>query len=95
MFIVLLEFSENRDQASQFMEGHNEWLKRGFADGIFLVAGGFQPGPGGGIVAHDCSLTDIEDRVNDDPFVANRVVRAQIIEITPSLTDERLRFLID
>lgn len=30
MFIVLLKFSDNKEQAGQFMEGHNAWLKRGF-----------------------------------------------------------------
>jgi hypothetical protein len=30
MFVVLLKFTGNKGQASQFMEGHNEWVKRGF-----------------------------------------------------------------
>lgn len=30
MFIVLLRFSDNKGQASEFMVGHNEWIKRGF-----------------------------------------------------------------
>jgi len=37
MFIVLLRFSGNKGQAGQFMEGHNEWIKRGFDDGIFSM----------------------------------------------------------
>ena len=46
MFIVLLKFSDNRDQASQFMEAHKDWLNRGFADGVFMLAGGLQPSEG-------------------------------------------------
>ena len=95
MFIVLLTFSDNKDQASQFMDGHNEWIKRGFADGVFLLAGGLQPKLGGGIVAHNTSLSDLQNRVNDDPFVAENVVSAEIIEITASKTDKRLKFLLD
>lgn len=34
MFIVLLKFSGNKAQAGQFMEGHKEWIKRGFDDGV-------------------------------------------------------------
>lgn len=30
MFIVLLRFSDNKSHASAFMEGHNEWIRRGF-----------------------------------------------------------------
>jgi len=95
MFIVLLKFSDNKGQASQFMEGHNEWIKRGFVDGVFLVVGSLQPGLGGGIVAHNTSMADLQIRVNDDPFVAEDIVTAEIIEITPSKTDERLKFLLD
>ena len=93
MFIILLKFSSNKDQAGQFMDGHKEWIKRGFDDGVFLLAGSLQPSLGGAIVAHDTSLPDLQSRVNDDPFVAENVVSAEILEITPSRTDERLAFL--
>jgi len=94
MFVVLLEFSDNKSQASQFMEGHKEWIKRGFDDGVFLLAGSLQPNRGGAVVAHNTSLPDLQERVNSDPFVAENVVSAQILEITPSRTDGRLDFLL-
>jgi uncharacterized protein YciI len=93
MFIVLLRFSSNKGQASQFMQGHNEWIKRGFDDGVFLLVGSLQPNLGGGIVAHNTSLSDLQSRVNADPFVVKDVVSAEILEITPSRTDERLKFI--
>ena len=95
MFIVLLKFSDNKGQAGQFMDGHNAWLRRGFDDGVFLLAGSLQPGLGGGIVAHDTSLSDLQSRVNADPFVAEKVVEAEILEITPAKADTRLNFLLD
>jgi uncharacterized protein YciI len=95
MFIVLLKFSGNKGQASQFMEGHNEWIKRGFDDGVFMLVGGLQPALGGGILAHNTSLPDLQSRVNDDPFVVENVVSAEILEITPSKADERLKFMLD
>ena len=94
MFIVLLKFSGNKSQAGQFMEGHKEWIKRGFDDGVFVLVGSLQPNLGGGILAHNTSLSDLQARVNDDPFVAQNVVSAEIIEITPSKADERLKFLL-
>jgi len=93
MFIVLLRFSSNKGQASRFMEGHKEWIKRGFDDGVFLLVGNLQPNLGGGIVAHNTSLSDLQSRVDDDPFVAEGIVSAEILEITPSKSDERLTFL--
>lgn len=94
MFIVLLKFSENKDRAGQYMEGHKEWIKRGFDDGIFLLVGSLQPNSGGGIVAHNTSLPDLQTRVNGDPFVAEKISSAEILEITPSKTDARLSFLL-
>ena len=51
MFIVLLKFSRNKARAGQFMDGHKEWIKRGFDDGVFLLAGSLQPNLGGAIAA--------------------------------------------
>ena len=94
MFIVQLKFSSNKGQAGQFMAGHNEWIKRGFNAGVFLLVGSLQPNLGGGILAHNTSLSDLQNRVNDDPFVAQNVVSAEILEISPAKTDERLNFLL-
>ena len=77
------------------MEGHKNWIKCGFDDGVFLLAGSLQPNLGGAIVAHNTSLSDLQSRVNDDPFVSENIVSAQVLEITPSKADERLNFLLD
>jgi uncharacterized protein YciI len=94
MFIVLLKFSNNKNRASQFMEGHNAWIKRNFDDGIFLLAGNLRPNLGGAIVAHNTTLPDLRSRVNADPFVMEDIVSAEILEITPSRTGEHLKFLM-
>jgi uncharacterized protein YciI len=88
-------FSDNKANAGQFMEGHNAWVQRGFDDGIFLLVGSIQPNLGGGIIAFGISLADLENRVKQDPFVAENVVRSEVIEISPVKTDERLTFLLD
>jgi uncharacterized protein YciI len=95
MFIVLLKFAGNKGQASQFMQGHKDWIKRGFDDGVFVLVGSLKPDLGGGIMARNTSLPDLQSRVNEDPFVAENVVSAEILEIAPSKTDERLEFLLD
>jgi uncharacterized protein YciI len=93
MFIVLLRFSANRARAGALMEAHKDWLQRGFDDGVFALAGSLLPGIGGGIVAHNLSRAELETRVNADPFVAEDVVRAEILELVPSKSDARLDFL--
>ena len=94
MFIVFLKFSANQSHASQFMEGHKTWIKRGFDDGVFLLTGGLEPGLGGGILAHNTSLAELQRRVNADPFVAEDIVKAEIVELDPGKADERLQFLV-
>jgi uncharacterized protein YciI len=95
MFIVLLTFSGNRAQAGAFMEGHKAWIRRGLDDGVFLLVGSLLPDRGGGIVAHDTSRAELEKRVAEDPFVAEDVVRAEILEIAPARADPRLAFLLE
>lgn len=77
------------------MDDHNAWIKSGFDDGIFLLAGSLQPNAGGAIVAHNTTLSDLQNRVHNDPFVTEDAVSAEIPEITPAKTDDRLQFLCD
>lgn len=76
------------------MASHQEWINRGLDDGVFLLVGSIQPGPGGAVLAHNTTREELQKRVDDDPFVANDVVTAEIIEIAPGATDERLGFLL-
>ena len=95
MVIVLLRFGENKARAGELMDGHNAWLKRGFDDGVFVLAGSIAEGQGGAVVAHGESRADLERRVGEDPFVVEGVVRAEFVEIAPAKADERLGFLLD
>lgn len=95
MFIILLKFSDNKANAGRFMEGHKDWIKLGFDDGVFLMVGSLLPNLGGGLLAHNTSLADLQTRVKADPFVAEGIVAAEIIEIAPARADERLAFLLD
>ena len=94
MFIVLLRFADNKDRARQLMEAHKEWIDRGIEDGVFLLVGSLRLNFGGAVVAHNTSLSALEDRVKKDPFVANNVVSPEILEIAPNRADERLAFLM-
>lgn len=94
MFIVLLEFSENKANAGSHMQEHIAWVQRGFDDGIFLLAGSLKPDLGGAILADNTSLSDLQTRVNDDPFVTHNIVNVTIHEIAPAKTDARLSFLL-
>jgi len=93
MFLVTLRFGENKISASKFMDAHNAWLKRGFDDGVFLLAGSLKPASGGGIIAAGIARADLEARIAEDPFVAEKIVVPEFVEIEPGRVDPRLAFL--
>jgi len=90
MFIVILRFTGNENLLAELMEAHMACIKKGFDDGIFLVGGPIEPNMGGVLIAHGITRFELEERVSRDPFVAERVVEAEIIEITPLNMDKRL-----
>lgn len=94
MFIVLLKFSEKKSEASALMEGHNQWIKQGFEEGVFVMVGSLQPGLGGSVLAHGESREALESRISKDPFVVENIVTPEILEIEPKKADERLNFLL-
>lgn len=94
MFIVKLLFGENKPQAATHMAGHNQWIKQGFDEGIFLLTGNLQPGLGGAVIVQGLSRDELDKRLQQDPFVSEKVVTPEVIEIDPKKTDPRLNFLL-
>jgi uncharacterized protein YciI len=94
MYIVLLRFAGDTSRAGEFVDRHNDWVERGFADGVFLMTGSLQPRLGGAILARDTSRAALERRVDEDPFVVEKIVTAEILELAPARTDDRLAFLL-
>lgn len=94
MFIATLKFVD-KTKAPALMEAHSAWIQRGFADGVFLLAGSLQPDGGGAILAHQASRAEFEARLSQDPFVAEGVVTVEILDVAPGRVDERLAFLKD
>lgn len=95
MFMVFLRFTQRRDRAASLAAGHKQWVQQGLADGVFLLTGSLPGGQGGVVLAHQERREALEARVRRDPFVAEGVVTAEILELTPSAVDERLGFVLE
>lgn len=93
MFVVLLRFSDNKSAAADHLAAHQDWVRRGATDGVFVLVGSIRPGLGGALIASGISREEIAQRVAEDPFVVHGVVAADIVEIEPNITDPRLSFL--
>lgn len=94
MFVVFLKFSKKKAIAGEFMDGHNQWIKRGFNDAVFLTVGSLQPNQGGAILAHNTTRADLQLRLNEDPFVKENIVTCEIFEISPKMAGDRLNVLL-
>ena len=94
MFIILLKFSTNKENVKDFMKAHGDWLQRGFDEGVFILAGRILPEEGGSILAHNISRDALTRLINEDPFVKNNVVVAEILETLPAIAEDRLKFLL-
>lgn len=94
MFVVFLEFTQRRGQAGVLMPAHNDWVRRGLEEGVFLLVGSLGDGTGGVILAHGLDEVGLRERVASDPFVTEGVVIARIVAIVPNRADPRLAFLL-
>ncbi|MDD7973742.1 YciI family protein [Roseinatronobacter alkalisoli] len=93
MFVTFLKFAANRAAAPDFMAAHNEWIAKGFADGVFLCVGSLTPVAGGAVLAHGESREAHEARIAADPFVVQGIVTAETHEIDTKRTIPALDFL--
>lgn len=95
MFVVQLKFSTNKALAGEWMNAHKAWLQKGFDEGVFIASGSLQGQQGGCVLARGLSRTALDQRLSEDPFVANDVVRAEVIDFAVSKTDSRLSVLME
>ena len=95
MFVVLLKLCGDRSRAKALMAGHNEWIRRGLDEGLLLLVGSLAEGSGGAILVDQCERTELEATLRRDPLIAAAAVSVEVIELTPTESDPRLRFLLD
>ncbi|SDX66612.1 YciI family protein [Litoreibacter albidus] len=93
MYIITLNLTEKKGEAAAHMAAHNEWIAKGFEDGVFLLVGGLKPQGGGAILATCDDRSEIEARMAADPFVREGIATAQIQEVSPARADQRLSSL--
>lgn len=93
MYIITLNLTEQKSKAPEFMAAHNDWIARGFEDGVFLLVGSLKPQGGGAILTNGADLASLQQRVSEDPFVREGIAEPHIQELAPGRTDARLSFL--
>lgn len=95
MKVILMRLSENAADAPKHMAAHNEWIAKGFDDGVFLLIGSLQSAKGGMILAAGEDNDALQKRIAVDPFVREGIVEVELHDAKPFKFDPRLSFILE
>src|SRR5262245_17331336 len=84
MFVIELVYKADLSQIDARMKAHMQFLKKYYAAGHFLVSGRKIPREGGIILAVGASRQEIEQIIQEDPFVQHGLAEFRIIEFRAS-----------
>ena len=84
MFVIELIYKADLEDIDAHMKAHMRFLKAHYDSGHFLVSGRKIPRDGGIILAVGKSRAEIESIAAKDPFVANGLADARVIEFRAS-----------
>ena len=92
MFIVTLTYLKPVEEIDALMHDHVEWLKKGYAEGLFIASGRRVPRTGGVILAIG-ERAGIEAYVAADPFTIHGIAEYEITELAVTTVVEGLEIL--
>src|SRR5260370_26061497 len=95
MYAIVLRYKRPLMEIDKHVDAHRAWLGKNYADGTFLVSGRQRSGAGGFILAAAVERGQLDATLANDPFGQNDLADYEIIEVAPSMADERLSFLIE
>ncbi len=80
MFVIELEYTADLSEIDAHMAAHVAWLKKYYTSGNFVVSGRKVPRDGGIILAVGKSREQIEQLIQEDPFILHRLARFPVFE---------------
>ncbi len=95
MYAIVLRYKRPLSEIDKHVDAHRAWLGKNYADGTFLVSGRQRSGAGGFILPAAVERGQLDATLANDPFGQNDLADYEIIEVAPSMADERLSFLIE
>ncbi|MGE4799155.1 YciI family protein [Yersinia hibernica] len=91
MFVVSLTYHQPLDIVEPLTESHKEWLKKYYAQGVFIASGRKVPRTGGIILAKSIERAMLDNILAEDPF--NAVANYSVTEFIPSMAIESVEAL--
>ncbi|MBA7944007.1 YciI family protein [Citrobacter sp. RHBSTW-00271] len=94
IYVVVLTYVKPLEEVDAQILAHVEWLKKGYADGVFLASGRRVPRNGGVILAKCDSLESLEERLSQDPFQELNIAKVDIIPFEASMKAQFLENML-
>lgn len=94
IYVVVLTYVKPLEEVDAQILAHVEWLKKGYADGVFLASGRRVPRNGGVILAKCDSLESLEERLSQDPFQKLNIAKVDIIPFEASMKAQFLENML-
>ncbi len=90
LFVITLNYTKPIEQVDAHLVTHRAYLDNFYKSGVFVTSGRQTPLKGGVIIARsfdnsgkNYTRADIENIMNNDPFMLNSVAEFSITEFTP------------
>lgn len=95
MFIAISTYKKPIQEVDLHREAHRHFLKTCFEKKYFILSGGRLPKNGGVILANVKTRDQLDEILNQDPFIKADVSEYQVYEFNPGLWDESFRNFIN
>ncbi|CAM3733401.1 YciI family protein [Nocardiopsis rhodophaea] len=80
MFLLLLTYQGDLAEIDRLLPAHNEYLRRNYEDGTFLMSGPRVPRCGGVILAEGEDRARIDRIISQDPFVREGAASYEVVQ---------------
>jgi uncharacterized protein YciI len=94
MFVINLHYTASLEKIDALMKEHMVFVKKAYAENIFIASGRKVPRTGGIILATGKSKDEFEALMFQDPFVAKGLAEFSIIEFQTSQAHPDFKKLI-
>ncbi|MEZ4955681.1 MAG: YciI family protein [Saprospiraceae bacterium] len=93
MFVIELTYKVGLDKVDEYLEEHVVYLKKQYANNVFIASGKKVPRTGGVIFSKLKNKKDLLRILDEDPFKVNNLADYRIIEFIPSMTSKEFEML--
>ncbi|MFC6999053.1 YciI family protein [Rufibacter roseus] len=95
MFLIELTYKAPFSEIEPFMAEHMAFVEKHYTTGHFLASGRKVPRDGGLIICKATSRAEIEELMQNDPFVYQDLVECRVVEFVTSRAEDGMKGLLE